>query len=369
MKEPVNSSAVLVLRQSIKYNFLSARMAHSYDKSRDESATVHQQEIETFERNVPIIDFARIEGPERQRTCKQIAEACETWGFFHLVNHGVDQSLIKRVKDVSMEFFNGPEEEKLKIKVQAPRHDGWNHCEHLSQGNNLIKKDTVEHLFLFYYPERDEDFEAFPQQPESYRSTLVEYTKDLQVLCEKLLGLLSEMLGLAPEAITAALTAGSSTQRLCTAMRTNFYGLKEDGEALPNVCHAHSDPGAITILLADDVPGLEIRKDGEWVKVDPIPGGFIVNVGDMLEIVSNGRYKSVEHRGMPSQNQERLTLATFGDPVGEAMVGPISSLFDENYPPLYQTTQYAAYVAAFVQAGLDGKRGLERNKLSALSGQ
>jgi isopenicillin N synthase-like dioxygenase len=123
---------------------------------------------------IPVV-VAGIDGPERQKIFKQIAEASESWGFFQIINHGVDQSLIKRTKDVSRQFFHGPEAEKMKIKPGSFYNGlyGWKRSDQQdmseAKGSGLVKEDTVEHLVNLYSPERPDCLEPSPQHPASYK--------------------------------------------------------------------------------------------------------------------------------------------------------------------------------------------------------
>jgi isopenicillin N synthase-like dioxygenase len=161
-----------------------------------------------------------------------------------------------------------------------------------------------------------------------------------------------------------ALTKGTGKDMVNASLRTNFYGVDKEGKTLQVTCHAHSDPSGMTILLSDEAPGLEVMKDGKWVKVQPILGSLIVNIGDQLEIASNGIYKSIEHKGMPSiKGGERISLGIFQIPDMEAMVGPVAGLIDEKRPALYKTTSWREYFVDFITAGLTGKNVIERYKI------
>jgi isopenicillin N synthase-like dioxygenase len=128
----------------------------------------------------------------------------------------------------------------------------------------------------------------------------LKYVQEVDILSEKILGILSEGLSLATEALHLALTASTPGRSQPITLRTNFYGLKEDGEAVPGVVHAHSDPGGLTTLLADDVPGLEVKRNDKWVKVDPILGAFIVNIGDQIEVFIFYRFNEVTRQNIVS---------------------------------------------------------------------
>ncbi|KAL3693573.1 hypothetical protein R1sor_007224 [Riccia sorocarpa] len=317
--------------------------------------------VNQMEDEVPVIDFAGLEGDQEQRksVSRQVAEACQTWGFFQIVNHGTNPELMKRSKQVSKEFFYLPEQEKMKIKVGPGNIRGWNHSKltGATGDNELVKPDTVEHIFLAQFPDDEENAKGYPLNPPSYRATILEYAGEIRTLHSKILSVMWEMLGLSAEQVEKLISVEHMT------MRTNFYPLRKESDPPGGVCHPHSDPGGITILLADDVSGLQVKKDGRWVQVDPVPGAFIVNVGDSAEIMSNGTYKSVEHRGMPNQTQERLTIASFSGPMLEDEVGPLDEILSERNPPRYRRDIFRNYIRSFHMRGLDGKNGLDAYKL------
>ncbi|KAL3693574.1 hypothetical protein R1sor_007225 [Riccia sorocarpa] len=310
---------------------------------------------------VPVIDFAGLEGDQEQRksVCWQVAEACQTWGFFQIMNHGINPELMKRAKQVSKEFFYLPDEEKTRIKVVPGNIRGWSHSKFTGAtgDSKLIKPDTVEHLVLTQFPDNEESASRYPLNPPFYRATILEYAREMQTLHSKILSIMWEMLGLSAEQVEKIMYVKNIT------MRTNFYPLRKESDPPVGVCHPHSDPGGLTLLLADDVSGLQVKKDGRWVQVDPLPGAFIVNVGDASEIISNGTYKSVEHRGMPNQTQERLTIATFSGPLLEDEIGPLDEILSVENRPRYRSDIFGNYIRSFHRRGLDGKNGLDAYKL------
>jgi isopenicillin N synthase-like dioxygenase len=103
-------------------------------------------------------------------------------------------------------------------------------------------------------------------------------------------------------------------------------------------CGAHSDYGMATLLLTDEHPGLQIFHKGEWIDVPPRPNSFVVNLGDMLQIWTNGRYKSTLHRVLTSSEYERYSIPFFFDPYFETVVECLPTCTDENNPPKYPST-------------------------------
>ncbi|KAK7324483.1 hypothetical protein VNO77_28059 [Canavalia gladiata] len=106
----------------------------------------------------------------------------------------------------------------------------------------------------------------------------------------------------------------------------------------------HSDGVGLTILLqVNEVEGLQIKKDGMWVPVKPLPNAFIVNIGDMLQIITNGIYKSIEHRVMVNSEKERISIATFHTSRHDGVVAPASSLITEKIPARFKSINIKDY--------------------------
>ncbi|KAH9320766.1 hypothetical protein KI387_015405, partial [Taxus chinensis] len=92
----------------------------------------------------------------------------------------------------------------------------------------------------------------------------------------------------------------------------------------------HCDPNALTILLHDQTPGLQICKDGDWIDVECVPGTLVVNNVDALEIISNGKYKSIENMSLVHKDRERMSWAMFCiPPLNEVIVSPLKELKDK----------------------------------------
>ncbi|CAN1173706.1 Protein SRG1 [Linum perenne] len=120
-------------------------------------------------------------------------------------------------------------------------------------------------------------------------------------------------------------------------VRMNYYPPCKESNKVMGIT-PHSDPGGLTLLTqVNDVQGLQIRKDRIWVPVVPIPGAFIINIGDINEMMSNGEYKSIEHRAVVNPEKERISIATFHSPSMKAIIGPIPELINEKNQAKYQS--------------------------------
>ncbi|KAF8731737.1 hypothetical protein HU200_015668 [Digitaria exilis] len=124
----------------------------------------------------------------------------------------------------------------------------------------------------------------------------------------------------------------------------------------------HSDGSFITLLLEiNSVEGLQIKKQNTWIPVKPNPRALVVNVGDYLEIMSNGKYKSIENRVTINANQERITVSAFHVPPLGGVISPVTGVTEEKI--LYKTMGVEEYAKLYLSNKLDGKRALDHAKL------
>ncbi|KAJ0961749.1 hypothetical protein J5N97_029577 [Dioscorea zingiberensis] len=125
----------------------------------------------------------------------------------------------------------------------------------------------------------------------------------------------------------------------------------------------HSDGGGLTLLLqVNQVEGLQIKKNGRWLPIKPLSSAFIVNIGDTLEIMSNGKYKSIEHRVVINPEKERMSIATFCMPRLDVPVGPIPKLMEAS-EELYKTLSAVDHLRLVMANKLRGKNSLDLMKL------
>ncbi|KZV22084.1 hypothetical protein F511_28325 [Dorcoceras hygrometricum] len=167
--------------------------------------------------------------------------------------------------------------------------------------------------------------------------------------------ILSANLGLTEDYLQEAF--GGEDMSAC--IRVNYYP-KCPQPNLTLGLSPHSDPGGMTLLLPDnDVSGLQVRHLDKWITVKPTPNAFIVNIGDQLQVISNGNYKSVEHRVVVNAKKERLTLALFYNPRGDMLIVPAKRLVTEEHPGLYPPMIFDDYRLYIRTKGLRGKYQVE----------
>lgn len=188
-------------------------------------------------------------------------------------------------------------------------------------------------------------------------------------LSQVLLKAMSSTLGLDEDYLHMAL-GGTTKKGISASMRVNYYPKCPEPELTLGLS-SHSDPGGITLLLLDeDVKGTQVRRgDDTWVTVHPIPGAFLVNVGDQIQILSNGAYKSVEHRALASSGHDRLTIAFFCNPCGDLPIVPAPQLVGPESPAVYGQppitfNEYRKYVRT---KGARGRAQVESLSISTTS--
>lgn len=144
-------------------------------------------------------------------------------------------------------------------------------------------------------------------------------------------------------------------------IRINYYPPCPQPDLVVGVA-PHSDPNVLTILFHDQIPGLQIRKDGAWIDVQSVPGALVVNIADQIEILSNGKYSSVEHRSVVHKDRSRMSWAAFCGPPRDVVIAPRRELIDDDHPPLYQQASFGEYLSKFFKKGLDGKGHVHQAK-------
>ncbi|KAK9129520.1 hypothetical protein Sjap_010007 [Stephania japonica] len=271
-----------------------------------------------FSDAIPVISLAGIEEVEGRRAeiCKKIVEACEDWGIFQVVDHCVDSKLVAEMTRLAREFFALPPEEKLRFDMSGGKKGGFIVSSHL-QGEAV--QDWREIVTYFSYPKRARDYSRWPDKPEGWTAVTEAYSEKLMELACKLLEVLSEAMGMEKEALTKACV--DMDQKVVI----NFYP-KCPQPDLTLGLKRHTDPGTITLLLQDQVGGLQATRDNgkTWITVQPIEGAFVVNLGDHgHQYLSNGRFKNADHQAVVNSNYSRLSIATFQNPAPDAVVFPL----------------------------------------------
>ncbi|KAK8484996.1 hypothetical protein V6N13_063035 [Hibiscus sabdariffa] len=299
---------------------------------------------------VPVIDMQKLlYGDSMDAELEKLHHACKHWGFFQLRNHGVESSLVEKVKKGIQGLFNLPMEEKKKLWQRPGEVEGFGQAFVVSDEQKL---DWGDMFFITSLPPHLRKPHLFPNLPLPFRDDIEAYSAELRDIASKILGLQAKALGMDPDDMK--IFEGG-----WQPLRMNYYPPCPQPELAIGLS-PHSDSVGITILLQiNETEGLQIKKDGAWIPIKPLPDAFVVNVGDLLEILTNGTYTSIEHRAVVNSEEERLSIATFYSPKLDAEIGPAPSLVTPQTPPKFKTMLVSDYFKRLFKRRLGGKSQLD----------
>jgi isopenicillin N synthase-like dioxygenase len=282
----------------------------------------------------PLIDVRALVDPhaaaaERSAVAREIDAAARSWGFFYVANHGVDAALVERVVGLARTFFAQHEAQKLRIPMAA---GGTAWRGYFPAGDELTsgRPDWKEGLYL--------GSELGPEHPRvrdgvilhganlwpdiaGFRETVLAYIDALEALGHALMRGCALGLGLDENYF-----AQHGTADPLLLLRLFNYPTRPVPPNLPVQWGVgeHTDYGLLTMLWQDDVGGLQVRTDQGWVDAPPLPGTFICNIGDMLDRMTGGRYRSVPHRvAVNTSGRDRLSIPLFFDPDFATVIAPV----------------------------------------------
>jgi len=300
---------------------------------------------------IPVVDFdVLVNGAadRRARAIRDLGRACEDWGFFMVVNHGVPEELKEATMETCRELFSLPEEEKAEYLEAGP-------MDPVRIGTGFFSVvDGVrywrDYLKMFAHPELH-----CPANPPKLRDVAAEYSAKTRALLLVLARAISESLGLDGGRIPEAMGLESCFQILVANHYPPCSGPGGAGMGLP----AHSDHGFLTLLFQNGVDGLQVERGGRWRLAKPLPGAFFVIAGDQLEIVSNGRYKGALHRAVVGGERARMSVVSMISPCLDAVVEPVPELVPDGRGLEFRGVRYRDYMEHQQSNKLDGKGALD----------
>ncbi|KAL6656116.1 hypothetical protein ACP70R_006942 [Stipagrostis hirtigluma subsp. patula] len=297
----------------------------------------------------PIIDMALLGGEQRPAAMELLRDACENWGFFQTLNHGIPTELMDEVERLTKDHYKRVREQRFLEFATRALQDGRD-----AQGARPEDMDWESTFFVRHLPESN--LAELPDLDDAYRRAMRRFASELEALAERLLDLLCENLGLEKGYLARAFRGPSGAPTFGTKVSSYPPCPRPD---LVKGLRAHTDAGGIILLFQDDrVGGLQLLKDGEWVDVPPMRHSIVVNLGDQLEVITNGRYKSVMHRVVAQPDGNRMSIASFYNPGGDAVIFPAPPLVEadeEAGQGAYPRFVFDDYMALYVRHKFEAK--------------
>ncbi|CAH8309609.1 unnamed protein product [Eruca vesicaria subsp. sativa] len=298
---------------------------------------------------IPVID---ISDPEFKHA---LVKACEDFGFFKVINHGVSSELVSILEHEAVEFFSLPSSQKTQVAgyplgygnrtIGRNGDVGW--VEYLLMNANL---DFGSHTFL----------PGLLQNPETFRNALLEYTTSVGKMTCKVLEMISNGLGIKPMNTLSTLVSGENTDSI---FRLNHYPpcplINKNTNDANNVIGfgEHTDPQILSVLRSNNTSGLQINlTDGSWIPVPSDPSSFFFNVGDSLQVLTNGRFKSVKHRVLANSRKSRVSMIYFAGPSLTQRIAPLTCLMNNEDEGLYEEFTWSEYKNSAYNSRLSDNR-------------
>ncbi|XP_038998522.1 gibberellin 2-beta-dioxygenase 2-like [Hibiscus syriacus] len=296
---------------------------------------------------LPVINLSG----ERTEVASLITKACEEYGFFKVINHGVPEETVAAMEEEGVSFFTKPDVEKQRAGPAVPYGYG--------RKNIGFNGDIgeVEYLLLHTNPlSISQSSITISGDPQKFCSVVNGYVRAVRGLACDLLDLMAGGLRVHDQSLFSKMIRDVESDSL---FRLNHYPPSSFHHCTTGAVGfgEHTDPQILTILRSNDVGGLQIRvADAVWVPVPPDPTAFCVNVGDVLQAMTNGRFMSVRHRALTNINKPRISMAYFGAPPLQAMVTTPPELVTPHSPLLYRPFTWGEYKRASYSLQLGDSR-------------
>jgi len=279
--------------------------------------------------SLPVIDIASLfsgTASQRASVAGAIGNACRDSGFFYVIGHGIDPALLAELDHTSRIFFALSDEEKTEIAM-ARGGRAWRG--YFPVGGELTSGKPDQKEGLYFGTELGPDdprvrrglplhgANLFPARPKQLRNVVLDYIAACTKTAHAVMEGIALSLGLNADYFYRHYTYDPTILFRIFHYPSIEYSSPDWGVG------EHTDYGLLTLLAQDDRGGLQVKTPGGWIEAPPIPGTLVCNIGDMLDRLTGGLYRSTPHRAKNVSGKGRLSFPFFFDPAFDAVVRPL----------------------------------------------
>ncbi|HIG44025.1 MAG: 2OG-Fe(II) oxygenase family protein [bacterium] len=287
--------------------------------------------------DIPVIDFSKFGSVDSKN--KELVYACEEFGFFQVVNHGIDPTQCEAFISATKQFFALHFDKKQALLRTSE--NPWGYYDRELTKN----KQDWKQVFDFGIDQNDGDYPTISQWPgdiKGFKQIMLDWFRSCETVSATLLKQIVGTLIQDSDQLSHFFEPTNSS-----FVRLNYYPLCDNpaDSSLDNPQHGHlgvshhTDAGALTVLIQDAVSGLQIKSGNQWYTIIPESDALIVNIGDLLQVWSNDRYKAALHRVMANGFEERFSAPFFYNPVYTCDCAPLRS----SEKPRYRTVNWKEF--------------------------
>ncbi|XP_030544563.2 protein SRG1-like [Rhodamnia argentea] len=297
----------------------------------------------------PVIDISLLSSEDELQKLSSVLRSC---GCFQVIGHGISVEFLDKVREVAQQFFALPVEEKQKYSRAPNEAEGYG-------GDLVVSEDQVKdccyRLSLRVFPEDQRRMHLWPENPADLGKTLHEYALKIRSVISDLSKVMARLLELEENSFL-----NQFGDRPALEAKFNFYPPCSRPEVFG--AKPHLDRSGITVLLQDkEVEGLQVLVDGTWRTVPVIPHALVVNLGGLMQVMTNGMFKSPLHRVLTNASKLRMSVAVFDEPEAEKEIGPVDHLVNHTRPRLYRSVRN--FTAFNYECFQKGKNSLEELRI------
>lgn len=302
---------------------------------------------------IPVIDVSAFAASdynvtERMRVAEEIRHACQAVGFFYVKNHGIPKRHRKAVFEEVVRFFALPMKNKMRFFIAESEHFsgyvplGWEETAGLKDWHEALdfRPTFPDAHGLSTGPKKLRDSIEWPDEPERFKDVLKNHWGHMIHLGERIARGIAMSLG-----VDDSFLSSYTKNAFCTMRILHYPEYHGTDPGIGEGIGPHIDYGFLTILDQEGVSGLEVRTaDGDWIPVPSIPDTYIVNIGRVMQVWSNGGYAATEHR-VRGVKGDRYSLPFFYNPSFDALIEPLSACCSPENPPRYEPYCHGEFMA------------------------